>query len=63
MKNKLIDSILKQLTLEEKINMIHGTGLFHNGGVERLNIPPLKMTDGSRGVRAEIGRASCRERV
>ena len=54
MKNKLIDSILKQLTLEEKINMIHGTGLFHNGGVERLNIPPLKMTDGSRGVRAEI---------
>ncbi len=45
--------LLKQLALDEKIGMIHGDGLFHTKGVERLGIPPLYMSDGPMGVRAE----------
>mgnify|MGYP000130448446 FL=1 len=34
--------------------MIHGAGLFRTEGVERLSIPPLYMSDGPMGVRAEF---------
>lgn len=51
---KQIDVLLGQLTLHEKIGMVHGAGLFRTEGVERLGIPPLKMSDGPMGVRAEI---------
>lgn len=50
----MIEELLKQLTLEEKIGMIHGAGLFRTEGVERLGIPPLYMSDGPMGVRAEF---------
>lgn len=43
-----------KLTLEEKIGMIHGAQLFQTAGVERLGIPPLKMSDGPMGVRQEF---------
>lgn len=46
--------ILKKLTLDEKIGMIHGATLFQTAGVERLSIPPLKMSDGPMGVRQEF---------
>lgn len=49
-----IDKVLRALTLEEKIKMIHGAGLFQTGAVERLNIPPVKMSDGPMGVRNEF---------
>ena len=49
-----IEELLKQLTLEEKLGMIHGNGLFCTKGVERLNIPSLKMSDGPMGVRNEF---------
>ena len=42
-----------QLTLEEKIGMIHGAALFHTAGVERLGIPPMRYDDGPMGVRAD----------
>lgn len=29
----IIEELVSRLTLGEKISMIHGTGLFHNGGV------------------------------
>ena len=48
------EEILKKLTLEEKIGMIHGAALFQTAGVERLGIPPLKMSDGPMGVRQEF---------
>ena len=49
-----IDQLLAQLTLEEKIAMIHGEGIFQTAGVERLDIPPLKMSDGPLGIRREF---------
>lgn len=49
-----IEALLSQLTLEEKIGMIHGATLFRTAGVERLEIPPLTMSDGPVGVRAEF---------
>lgn len=50
----MIAELLSQLTLEEKIDMIHGAGLFRTGAVERLGIPSLYMSDGPMGVRAEF---------
>lgn len=52
--SKQIEEILKELTLEEKIAMIHGAGLFRTGAVERLGIPAVKMSDGPMGVRNEF---------
>lgn len=49
-----IEDLLKQLTLDEKIGMIHGNGLFQTERVERLGIPQLKMSDGPMGVRNEF---------
>lgn len=43
-----------QLTLDEKIAIVHAAGLFRNGGVERLGIPALHMDDGPMGPRAEL---------
>ena len=49
-----ISQLLAQLTLEEKIGMIHGDGLFRTKPVERLGIPAVKMSDGPMGVRHEF---------
>lgn len=49
-----IEEILKELTPEEKIAMIHGAGLFRTGAVERLGIPAVRMSDGPMGVRNEF---------
>lgn len=43
-----------QLTLEEKVALIHASAFFNSGYVERLGIPPLKMDDGPNGVRQEF---------
>ena len=51
---KHYSSLLTELTLEEKITLIHASGLFQSGGVSRLDIPPLKMSDGPSGVRQEF---------
>jgi beta-glucosidase len=51
-----IDKLIAQMTLEEKIGMLHGNSMFSTGSVERLGIPELKMADGPLGVREEISR-------
>lgn len=48
------EALMSQLTLDEKIGMIHGAHLFETKGVERLGIPSLKMSDGPMGVRQEF---------
>ena len=49
-----IEQLLAELTLEEKIAMIHGEGIFQTAAIERLEIPPLVMSDGPMGVRKEF---------
>lgn len=49
-----IDDIISQMTLEEKVHMLHGSGKFASAGVERLGIPELNSADGPLGVREEI---------
>lgn len=49
-----VEALLQQLTLDEKISMIHGAGLFRTEAVERLSIPALKSSDGPMGVRNEF---------
>ena len=44
-----LERLIGEMTLEEKIGMIHGQGIFHTKGVERLGIPPLWMSDGPMG--------------
>jgi len=51
-----IDSLVKLMTLQEKVNMIHGSSSFTSGGVPRLGIPELTTSDGPHGVRVEHGR-------
>lgn len=48
-----VDSLLNQLTLDEKITMIHASTKFSTGAVPRLGIPSLRMSDGPCGVRME----------
>lgn len=48
------ERLLAQMTMEEKLQIIHGTGLFHTGAVERLGIPEVYMSDGPMGVRKEM---------
>ncbi len=51
---KYIEELLGDLTLEEKIGMIHGASLFHTKEVSRLHIPEVHFSDGPMGVRGEF---------
>ncbi|WP_018143280.1 glycoside hydrolase family 3 C-terminal domain-containing protein [Alloscardovia criceti] len=55
--NEQLDNLVSQLTLDDKIAMIHGAGLFRTEGVERLGIPAFVMSDGPMGVRREFDNA------
>src|SRR5437870_8721782 len=46
-----VESILNQMTLEEKIDLIGGVDGFFIRGVPRIKVPRLKMADGPIGVR------------
>ncbi|HZY46881.1 MAG TPA: hypothetical protein VFE96_03695, partial [Candidatus Bathyarchaeia archaeon] len=46
-----VESILSQMTLDEKIDMIGGVDDFFIRGMPRLNLPRFKMADGPLGVR------------
>lgn len=52
--DKEINSVIEQMTLEEKINMLHGKHTFVSAGVERLGIADMKYTDGPFGIREEL---------
>jgi len=52
--DKQIDGIIKQMTLEEKINMLHAKHMFVSAGVERLGIADMIYADGPFGIREEM---------
>ena len=49
-----IESIIKQMTLEEKIAMLHGKNMFSSAGIERLGIADMEYADGPFGIREEM---------
>jgi Beta-glucosidase-related glycosidases len=51
-----IQSIIKKMTIQEKVGMLHANSKFYVSGVKRLGIPEWTLSDGPHGVRAEINR-------
>jgi len=49
-----IEKLLAEMTLEEKVSMAAGSDAWHSTGVERLGVPPIKMTDGPNGARGDL---------
>ncbi len=47
-------ALLSQMTLEEKVEMLHGKTMFTSAGVERLGIADMKYADGPFGIREEL---------
>ena len=48
-----IESLISELTLEEKVSILSGSSAWHTTAVPRLNIPRVKMTDGPIGARGD----------
>ncbi len=48
------NKIIAQMTLEEKINMLHAKHMFVSAGVERLGIADIIYADGPFGIREEM---------
>ncbi len=48
-----IDAIIAQMTLEEKVNMLHSKTNMSSAGVERLGIADMNYADGPFGIREE----------
>lgn len=53
--DKKINEIIAQMTLEEKVEMLHSKTIMSSEGVPRLGIQDIKYADGPFAVREEIG--------
>ena len=51
--DKEIDAVIAQMTLEEKVNMLHSKTNMSSAGVERLGIADMHYADGPFGIREE----------
>ena len=51
--DKKIDQLIAQMTLEEKVNMLHSKTNMSSAGVERLGIADMHYADGPFGIREE----------
>ena len=50
-----IDTILSQMTLEEKAQFCSGQDFWYSQSIDRLGIPPVMMCDGPNGLRKQLG--------
>ncbi|KAH6653801.1 beta-glucosidase precursor [Truncatella angustata] len=46
-----VESILKQLTLDEKVSLLAGRDFWHTVAVPRLGVPSIRLSDGPNGIR------------
>ena len=46
-----IRSLVDQMTVADKVDLLSGRGLWKTAAIERLGIPSIVMTDGAHGVR------------
>ena len=53
--DKKINEIIAQMTLEEKVEMLHSKTIMSSEGIPRLGIQDIKYADGPFAVREEIG--------
>ena len=51
--DKAINAVIAQMTLEEKVNMLHSKTNMSSAGVERLGIADINYADGPFGIREE----------
>ena len=49
-----IDDIIRGMSLEEKIAMLHGKNMFSSAGITRLGIADVEYADGPFGIREEM---------
>lgn len=49
-----ITAVISKMTIEEKVEMLHGKNMFSSAGVERLGIADIEYADGPFGIREEM---------
>ena len=49
-----ITEIIHGMTLDEKVEMLHGKHMFSSAGIERLGIADIEYADGPFGIREEM---------
>ena len=53
--DKQIDEIIAQMSLEEKVEMLHSKTIMSSEGIPRLGIQEIRYADGPFGIREELG--------